>query len=137
MLSPQGTSILTDSPTPTEDTEHPVDRLATEFDDKATHRGEEDEGFYPLPVAVNILRGCDALALAMVSLEGFRIEGGRPSPIAGMSVDTGKAHDGEPWPVFLAGCNIQAMALLERWGREPGLVLAMEVGDSDGERYVL
>jgi hypothetical protein len=137
MLLPQGTSILTDAPTPTGDVEHPVDRLATEFDDKAAHRGEEDEGFYPLPVAVNILRACEALALALVSVEGFRIEGGRPNPIAGMSVDTGKAHDGEPWPVFLAGCNIQAMALLERWAREPSLVLALEVGDSDGERYVL
>jgi len=57
--------------------------------------------------------------------------------VPGMAVDTGNAHDGEPWPVFLAGCNVQAMALLVRWAREPGLILALEVGDADGERYVL
>jgi hypothetical protein len=54
-----------------------------------------------------------------------------------MSVDTGEAHDGEPWPIFLAGCNVQAMAVLERWVREPGLLIALEVGDDEGERYVL
>ena len=137
MLLPQGTSVLSEAPGPTNPEEHPVDRLATEFDLKAAHRGEEDEGFYPLPVAVEILQRCESLGLAVVSLEGFRIEGGWPNPIPGMSVDTGNAHAGEPWPVFLAGCNIQAMALLERWAREPNLTLALEVGDADAERYVL
>ena len=92
---------------------------------------------YPLGVAVRIVRQSEALGLAVVSLEGFRLDGGDPYPIAGMSVDPGKAHDGEPWPIFLAGCNVQATAVLERWAREPKLVLALEVADSDGDRYVL
>jgi len=137
MLLPQGTSVLLDEAVKEEDGDHPVDRLATEFDDLATHRGDEDEGFYPLDVAARIMGRCDSLDLAVVSVEGFRHNGESVSAVPGMSVDTGEAHGGEPWPIFLAGCNVQAMALLERWAREPGLILALEVGDADGERYVL
>jgi len=137
MLLPQGTSVLLEEVDENEDGEHSVDRLATEFDGLAEHRGDEDEGFYPIEVAAQITRRCESLDLAVVSIEGFRLEGGFVRAVPGMAVDTGKAHDGEPWPVFLAGCNVQAMALLERWAREPGLILALEVGDADGERYVL
>lgn len=137
MLLPEGTSLLAEDAIDEPDADHPVDRLATEFDDLAAHRGDEDEGFYPLGIAVRIVRQCEALGLAVVSLEGFRLDDGWPNPIAGMSVDPGKAHDGEPWPIFLAGCNVQATAVMERWAREPKLVLALEVADSDGDRYVL
>lgn len=137
MLLPEGTSLLVEDTIDESDADHPVDRLATEFDELAAHRGAEDEGFYPLGVAVRIVRQSEALGLAVVSLEGLRLDGGDPYPIAGMSVDPGKAHDGEPWPIFLAGCNVQATAVLERWAREPKLVLALEVADSDGDRYVL
>jgi hypothetical protein len=136
MLLPEGTAALLDPAAPADDT-HPVDALAAEFDDRATFRGEEDEGFYPANVAARIIRTCETLGVAVVSLEGFRLLAGEPSPIPGMSVDTGEAHDGEPWPVFLAGCNVQAMGVLERWLREPGLMVALEVGDDAGERYVL
>ena len=137
MLLPEGTSLLVEEAIDESDVEHPVDRLAAHFDDLAAHRGDEDEGFYPLGIAVQIVRQCETLGLAVVSLEGFRLDGGRVDQIAGMSVDPGKAHDGEPWPIFLAGCNVQATAVLERWAREPKLVLALEVADPDGDRYVL
>lgn len=137
MLLPEGTSLLAEEPADEGDGRHPVDDLAAEFDELAAHRGDEDEGFYPLDVASKIVRRCESSGLAVVSLEGFRLEGGWANPVSGMSVDTGKAHDGEPWPTFLAGCNVQAMAVLERWAREPRLVLALEVGDADGDRYVL
>ena len=137
MLLPEGTSLLLEGTTDKQSTQHPVDHLAEEFDDLAVHRGDEDEGFYPVSVAAHIVRQCEALGLAVVSVEGFRLEGAGVNAVAGMSVDTGAAHDGEPWPVFLAGCNVQAMAVLERWARQPELVLALEVGDSDGDRYVL
>lgn len=136
MLLPDPTPILTGE-TPSDDGEHPVDVLASEFDSKAIHRGEEDEGFYPMQVAGRLVQRAEVLGLAVVSIEGCRFEAGEVSPVSGMSVDIGAAHDGEPWPMFLAGCNVQAMALLERWAREPGLVLSIEVGDDDGERYLL
>ncbi len=136
MLLPEGTALLGEPPDADSD-EHPVDRLAGEFDAAAVHRGDEDEGFYPPQVTGRLMQRAEALGLAVVAVEGVRIREERVEPIAGMSVDIGDAHDGEAWPVFQAGCNVQAMALLERWAREPGIVLALEVGDADGERYVM
>lgn len=127
---------LTTAASPTGDG-HPVDVLATEFDEAAAHRGEEDEGVYPPRVAARIVQRAEVIGLAVVSMEGCRVEGGEVVTVPGMSVDIGDAHDGEPWPMFLAGCNVQAMALLERWVREPGIVISLEVGDDEGERYLL
>lgn len=120
-----------------DDGDHPVDILASEFDNTSAARGEEDEGFYPIQIALRLVQRAEALGLAVVSLEGCRLIAGEATPIPGMSVDIGVAHDGEPWAMFLAGCNVQAVALLERWVREPNLVLSMEVGDDEGERYLL
>ena len=136
MLLPEGTALLSEAPADGGD-QHPVDVLAAEFDAAAMHRGEEDEGFYSPPIAGRLMQRAEALGLAVVAVEGVRIHQDWVEPIAGMSVDVGDAHDGEAWPVFQAGCNVQAMALLERWAREPGIALALEVGDADGERYVM
>ena len=114
-----------------------VDRLAEKFDAAAEYRGEGDEGFYPLPVALAIAAQADAVGLALVSLEGFTLVDGEPVPVSGLRADMADAHQGEAWPTFRAACNLQAGALLERWVSRTGLVVAMEVGDSDGERYVL
>jgi len=137
MLLPEGTAALVDDVDDAGDETHPVDRIAAEFDERASHRGDEDEGFYPPDAAAQIIQRAETIGLAVVSLEGFHLVAGEPMPISGLSVDTGAAHDGEPWPVFLAGCNVQAMGVLERWARQPGLLVALEVGDDDGERYVL
>jgi hypothetical protein len=117
--------------------QHPVEALAAEFDEQAAHRGEEDEGLYPPRVAARIVQVSEVVGLAVVSMEGCRMEGGAIVTVPGLSVDIGDAHDGEPWPTFLAGCNVQAMALLERWAREPDVVISIEVGDGEGERYLL
>lgn len=117
--------------------DHPVDVLAAEFDTRAIHRGEEDEGFYPPQIAARLVQRAEVLGLAVVSMEGCRIDDGEVTPVPGLSVDIGDAHDGEPWPTFLAGCNVQAMALLERWAREPRVAISIEVGDDEGERYLL
>lgn len=137
MLLPEGDRILGDAAPDLGADQHPVDVLAEEFDSKAAHRGEEDEGFYPLQVAGRLVQRAEVLGLAVVSLEGCRVEGGEAVSIPGLAVDIGAAHQGEPWPTFLAGCNVQAVAVLEKWGRTPGLVLSIEVGDDDGERYLL
>jgi hypothetical protein len=136
MLLPD-TSLISPGPAPAAGGEHPVDVLAGEFDDTAVHRGDEDEGFYPPRTAARLIQRAEVLGLAVVSMEGCRIEGGEVLPVSGLSVDIGEAHDGEPWPMFLAGSNVQAMALVERWARERDLVISIEVGDDDGERYLL
>lgn len=140
MLLPEGTSMLTAEASAGEiaaDGDHPVDRLAAEFDHLASRRGEEDEGFYPTPVAAKLTAVAEQLGLAVVSVEGFRLDTDMTISIPGMAVDTGDAHDGEPWPVFKAGCNVQAAAVLESWGKQPGVFVAVEVADSGGDRYVL
>lgn len=137
MLLPDAEGVLAGADRPDTGDEHPVDVLASEFDARAAHRGEEDEGFYPPQIASRLVQRAEVLGLAVVSLEGCRFDGGETVSIPGLAVDIGAAHDGEPWPMFLAGCNVQAMALLERWAREPKLVLSIEVGDDDGERYLL
>jgi hypothetical protein len=126
-----------DSTAPGAGGEHPVDALAAEFDTGAVRRGEEDEGFYPVATVARIFDRCAELDLAVVSLEGFQVHPDWIEPVPGHSVDMGDAHDGEPWPTFKAGCHVQGMAVLEKWGRRPGLVVALEVGDRDGDRFVL
>jgi len=117
--------------------EHPVDTLAAQFDRRAARRGPEDEGFYPYDVATGIIARCNDLGLAVVSMEGFTLHPDRIDPVGGCSADLGDAFHGEPWPTFLAGCNLQAVTLLERWPRRPSFAIAFEVQDAEGEVFVL
>lgn len=126
-----------EAPAPLPDGSHPVDRLATEFDASADFRGEEDEGFYPVPAAAAITARCESLGLAVVSMEAFTRVGDDLQPVPGHQVDLADAHAGEAWLTFQAGCNVQARALLERWSNRSGLIVAIEVADGTGERFVL
>jgi hypothetical protein len=135
MLAPEGTDALVDAPDLGED--HPVDVLATEFDDSAARRGAEDEGFYPVVVALKILRRAAELDLAAVALEAFTLDEVGLDPIGGSAVDVGDVHAGEPWAAFKAGCNLQASSLLERWLGQTNTVVSIEVADRDGDRFVL
>ncbi len=114
-----------------------VDKLAGEFDAAAVLRGEEDEGFYPPLVAAAITERCETLGLAIANLEGFTNDGSGVLPVPGHRVDVADAHKGEAWLTFQASCNVQARALLERWAHRPGLIVAVEVIDQTGERFVL
>lgn len=117
--------------------EHPVDVLATEFDALAVRRGEEDEGFYPAQAVAAIFERCGPLDLAVVSMEGFTVFPEFLEPASGHSIDLGDAHDGEPWPMFKAGCHVQGLAVLEKWAATPDLAIALEVCDREGDRFVL
>ena len=133
MLEVEGTA----PPAPGPGDVHPVDQLASEFDLTAARRGEEDEGFYPLPAARRIVGRCDELGLAVAGLEGFEVRAGELVPLAGHRADVAEAHRGEPWELFKAGCNTQAAAVLEKWVRSGQVLAALEVEDRDGESYVL
>jgi hypothetical protein len=117
--------------------EHPVDVLAAEFDRRALRRGPEDEGFYPMEAAVGIINRCGDLGLAVVAVEGFTLHSGAEDKVAGCSADLGAAYKGEPWSAFLAGCNLQAMTVLERWPRRASFTVTFEVQDAGGEVFVL
>ncbi|MCB2223556.1 MAG: hypothetical protein KQH83_05200 [Actinobacteria bacterium] len=120
-----------------EEGQHPVDALAMQFDHLAAKRGEEDEGFYPLQVAAAILARCADLGLALVYVEGVTIHRDGIDPVPGHKADLGETNEGSPFALFQAECNTQAAALLERWPREPGFAVALEVQDATGERFVL
>ncbi|HUG75487.1 MAG TPA: hypothetical protein VMM81_07450 [Acidimicrobiia bacterium] len=135
MLSPDGTDALVDAPDLGGD--HPVDLLAGEFDASAARRGSEDEGFYPVTVALSALRRAAELDLAVVALEAFTLDEVGLDPIGGSAIDVGDVHAGEPWAAFKAGCNLQAGTLLERWLGQATTVVSIEVADRDGDRFVL
>ncbi|MFH1330378.1 MAG: hypothetical protein ABIJ48_07005 [Actinomycetota bacterium] len=116
--------------------EHPVDVLAAEFDGRATRRGPEDEGFYPLEAAAGIINRCSDLGLAVITIEGFTLAADREDRVSGCAADLGSAYRGEPWAAFLAGCNLQAMAMLERWPRRASFAITLEVQDGAGEVFV-
>lgn len=136
MLSPEGTEAVVGA-TVDLGGEHPVDVLAGEFDGAAALRGPEDEGFYPLPVVRAMIERAAQLDLAVVSLEAVTVHDGWAEPVHGQAVDVGAAHDGEDWPVFKSGCNLLARTLLEKWPEREGSAVAVEVGDREGDRYVL
>jgi hypothetical protein len=116
---------------------HPVEVLALEFDAHAARRGPEDEGFYPLAVAARVVRRCGDLDLAVVLMDGLNLRPEHEEPVPGCAADLGTAYEGENWPAFQAGCNTQAMALLERWPRNPEFAVAFEVRDRHAEQFVL
>jgi hypothetical protein len=120
-----------------EEDDDPLDRLAEEFDHLAVHRGEEDEGFYPPQVAVPLIRRSEQLGLAVVSVEGFTMVAGEPTATPGYALRIADPPGDEPWATFRAGANLQTEAVVERWPRKPGFVVAFEVRDSTGEDYVL
>lgn len=117
--------------------DHPVDVLASEFDDAAARRGEEDEGFYPRPVVTRIIARAEELDLAVVSVEAVTLHEDWVEPIPGHSVDVAAAHEGDSWPAFKAGCNLLAASHLEKWHDRSGLAVSVEVADRDGDRFVL
>jgi hypothetical protein len=137
IVDPDGTFVL-EGPAPTERNGHPVDVLAERFDTAAAMRGEEDEGFYPPAAVAQIITACNELDLAVIVLEGMTREEDEVVPIPGLTAELGQTQAGEAWPVFRAGCNVGAEAMLERWGpRDDRFVIAVEVADRDGETYVL
>lgn len=125
------------SPGAREEGVDPIDQLASEIDATAVRRGEEDEGFYPMAVGRRIVALCEALDLAVASLEGFEIRSGDLQRAAGYRAELAEAHRGEPWALFRAGCNAQAAAVLETWSRGGEVFVAAEVEDASGEVFVL
>lgn len=133
MLAPD----LAHQPAPAPGAPDPLDVIASEFDSMALRRGPDDEGFYPLEAVLAITRRAADLGLAVASVEGFTLHEEGETPVAGCAADLGAAHAGEPWATLVAGCAVQAEALLEKWPRRRDFAVALEVMDPSGERFVL
>jgi hypothetical protein len=133
MLAPD----MADLPAPAPGAPDPLDVIASEFDSTALRRGPDDEGFYPVEAVVAITRRAADLGIAVASLEGFTMHEEGESGVPGCEADLAEAHRGEPWPTLVAGCAVQAEAVLEKWPRRRDFAVALEVMDNSGERFVL
>jgi len=90
-----------------------------------------------MEAAVGIINRCGDLGLAVVAIEGFTLHSGQEDRVSGCAADLGAAYKGEPWGAFQAGCNLQAMTLLERWPHRASFAVTFEVQDATGEVFVL
>ena len=116
--------------------EHPATlELVGEFDPQAAHRTADGEGFFPRAVAVEFIRRCDELGLAVAEMEGFDLEGNilKPRPNLTLTVRVPGVGD---WSTFRAAANAMAMDTLSGWPQRSTLVIAFVVQQPDGESFV-
>lgn len=112
-----------------------VERLTTEFDSLAVYRAEEGEGFFPRDVAERFIRRCDELALAVVEMEGFDLEGGQLKPRPGLELMI-RPESMMSWPEFRAYANARAADTLAGWPQRETMVLAFVIQQPDGDTIV-
>ena len=116
--------------------EHPATvALVTEFDPRAAHRSEDDEGFFSADTAEDFIRRCEELDLAVVEMEGFELEEGTPRPRPGLDLVV-SGREVMEWQDFRSYANARALDALEEWAGEEPLVFAFVVQQPDGESFV-
>jgi hypothetical protein len=109
--------------------------LLSEFDPLAAFRSEDGEGFFPRDVALQFVRRCQDLRLAVVEMEAFDLVGGELKARPGLELVVG------PQPVmspaeFQTHANATALDHLDGWPRRDSLVVAFVVQQLDGETIV-
>jgi hypothetical protein len=116
--------------------EHPATlELVGEFDPRAAHRASDGEGFFPREVALEFIRRCDELDLAVAEMEGFDLERTilKPRPNLNLTVRVPGVSD---WSTFRAAANAMALDTLTGWPTRSSLVVAFVVQQPDGESFV-
>lgn len=118
------------------DDEDPFTRTLTdEFDDRVVFRAEDGEGFFDKQTALELVGRCEQLGLAVVTMDGFDLEGAVliPRPELGLAIT---APGGLDWGVRAAAANAQVRAALEAWPSRSTLVAAFVIQQSDGETFI-
>ena len=116
--------------------EHPATlELVGEFDPRAAHRSSDGEGFFPRDVALEFIRRCDELDLAVAEMEGFDLERNilKPRPNLNLTVRVPGVAD---WSTFRAAANAMALDTLTGWPVRSSLVVAFVVQQPDGDSFV-
>lgn len=124
------------APEGTWDDEDPFTRTLTdEFDDRVVFRAEDGEGFFDKQTALELVGRCEQLGLAVVTMDGFDLEGAVliPRPELGLAIT---APGGLDWGVRAAAANAQVRAALEAWPSRSTLVAAFVIQQSDGETFI-
>ena len=116
--------------------EHPATlTLVGEFDPRAAHRTADGEGFFARADAVDFVRRCEELDLAIAEMEGFDLEADvlKPRPNLTLNVRVPGVAD---WATFRATANAMALDTLMDWPTRSTLVVAFVVQQPDGESFV-
>ena len=118
------------------DEENPFTRVLTEeFDDQVVYRAEDGEGFFDKETALALVARCEELGLAVVTMDGFDLEGAVLIPRPELAVAI-SSPGGLDWGVRSAAANAQIRVALEGWDNRPTLVAAFVIQQSDGETFV-
>jgi hypothetical protein len=109
--------------------------LLSEFDPLAAFRSEDGEGFFPREVALDFVRRCQELRLAVVEMEGFDLVGGELKARPGLELVVPPQSVMSP-AEFQSHANATALDHLDGWPRRESLVVAFVVQQLDGETIV-
>jgi hypothetical protein len=116
--------------------EHPATTaLLGEFDDRAVHRTDDGEGFFPRSIAQSFIARCEELDLAVVEMEGFEFRAGELSSNPAMDLAvTPQAM--MSWPEFRTYANTTAANTLAGWPDREHVVVAFVFQQPDTELIV-
>jgi len=113
-----------------------VGTLAEEFDERAAFRNSDGEGFFPKPVALELVARCDDLDVAVVEMEGFDLENGALIPRPNLNLLI-RGSVGDQWQVFRPEANLRASSTMTDWPGRSTIVVAFVVQLPNGESVVM
>jgi len=113
-----------------------IELLTDEFDDEATYRNDDGEGFYPRKIAEAIIERCNELDMAVVEMEGFDYENRALIPRPNLNLLV-RGQPGDMWSVFRPEANLRAVQTLGDWPSRSSLAVAFVVQLNNGESIVL
>lgn len=113
-----------------------IENLTDEFDEQATYRNEEGEGFFSKKVAEALIARCDELDIAIVEMEGFDFENRALSARPNLNLLV-RGAPGDEWKLFRPEANMRAATTLGDWPSRSTIVVAFVVQLSNGESIVL
>lgn len=109
--------------------------LLAEFDEKATYRTEDGEGFFKRVDAEAFIAKCEELDLGVVEMEGFDLEGANLISRPGLDLVV-TPQKMMSWSEFRTYANATAADKLRFWPSRDSLVVAFVIQQPDTETIV-
>lgn len=116
--------------------EHPATvELLAGFDERATHRSDDGEGYFDPDVAGEFIDRCEELDLAVTEMDGLRIAEDTITPIDDRSLEV-PDQPMMTWTEFRSFANRTAHQALSDWRSDSDMVFAFVFRQPDGEEIV-
>lgn len=109
--------------------------LVSEFDERASLRSDDGEGYFSRDVAESFIKRCDELDLAVVEMDGLERKGSDVVAIPEWSLMV-KVEGRTAWAVFRPAANARALDALLDWPDRRNLLVAFVVQQPGGETFV-